>query len=204
MKKMDDQSQGTLLRRLRTAALSGGASGALLGGLHAAVSPKSTLETVLLNALKSGALGAVAAPSGLAAGEAILGHPKDGEVNPYTHRGLVGGAALGAGLGGLGAAYLASGKKFPLAKLGSFGAQLDEKIAGGLSQNNLVANKLRSWASNPSAGNLTKAALLGSGVGAAAGGGFSAGEGEEADILSNENDAMHRRRMARQRGYNGG
>ena len=193
-------SRSTLMHRLRLAALSGGASGAGLGAIHAAMSPGSTVGSIGASALKSALLGGAAAPAGLAAGEAILGSPKPGEANPSTHRGLIGGATLGAGAGGLAALYLASGRKIPLTKLGSLGEKIESKAAGFMGADNLIANKLRSWATNPSASNLAKAALLGGGAAGVAGGSFSAGEGEESDILNNEAEALQRKRHMRAMG----
>lgn len=198
-----EENRDTLMKRLRIAALSGGASGGILGSLHSAMSPKSTLGSIGLGALKTAGLGAVAAPSGLLAGEAILGAPEKGEVNPYTHRGLAGGAAVGAAGGGLAALYLASGGKIPLSKLGSFGSFLDEGAQGALQKNNIIMNKLRSWAANPSAKNMLKASVMGTSLGGLAGGGFAMGEGQEADIISNEAAALHKKRIAKrsQDGY---
>jgi hypothetical protein len=131
------------------------------------------------------------------AGEGILGPPDEDETNPYTHRGLVGGAAVGAGLGGLGAMFLASGGKLPMAKLGSFGSKVEKGAQEILGADNVIAKKLRAWARNPNASNLTKAGLVGSLAGGATGGGFAMGEGQEADVLSNELVAHKRRRLRR-------
>ncbi len=186
MHRYQDQAKPTLLKRMKTAALSGGTTGAALGAMHAITSPAATAEKIGLAALKGGAAMGAATPAAIYAGEKIMGTPGKEEVNPYTHRGLVGGAALGAGLGGLGAAYLASGKKLPFAKLGSFG-----------DTDNIILSRIRKWAENPSARNIAKAVALGGGALGLAGAHFAGEEGSGVDILQNELDAHAKRRLQR-------
>lgn len=197
---LHDDNRQSLLKRMRTAALSGAVTGGVLGGGSALLGGAKTFGSFARPALKGAAIFGAGAPTGLLAGEALLGKPKHGEVNPYMHRGLAGGALLGALAGGGGAAYLASGKKLPFAKLGAFGDKAEEAIGGLYGADNIISNKIRQWAQNPSAGNIAKASLLGGATAGVLGGHFAGEEGAGVDILNNEAESHHKKALLRRLG----
>lgn len=183
----------TLIDRLKTAALTGAASGGLLGAGSALLGGGKSLRGILRKAAIGAAGGGIAAPAAIGAGEAVLGAPEQDEKNPYVRRGLVGGAIIGGGLGGGISALLASGKKLPLTKMGAFG----DKIKTALSADNIILNKLREYAENPSRSNIVKGTLLGTGIGAFGGAEFSADEGLNLDAIQNEIEAAKIRKQKR-------
>lgn len=186
---MRDHNQ-TLLDRLKAAALTGAASGGLLGAGSALLGGAKNLPGVLKKAAIGAVGGGIVAPAAIGTGEAIMGAPGPDEQNAYVRRGLLGGAILGGGLGAGAAGLMSAGAKLPLAKLGAFG----DKIKTAMSADNIVLNKLRQYAQNPSRSNIMKGVLLGTGIGALAGGEFSADEGLNLDAIQNEIDAAKMRR----------
>lgn len=120
---------------IKKAALSGAASGGLLGlggGLLSGGGIKSALRAAALGALGGGAVSG----AGVGAGSALMGEPEEGEISPYTRRGALGGGTVGAGLGGLlGAAlgknYLKMAKFPSLGKLGGKKGALLGGLGGG-------------------------------------------------------------------------
>ena len=153
----------------RNATISGAASGGILGGVGSTLAGggmKAALRAALLGALTGGAVSG----AGQAAGSAVLGDPEEGEINPYTRRGVLGGGLAGAGMGGLlGAALSRKFLRVPGAK-------------GALSA---LAGK-----------STGRAAGLGA-LGGGAFGGYQAGdEGMQLDFIQSEMDAMRKKRKA--------
>ncbi len=155
----------------RNATISGAASGGILGGVGAGLAGggiKSALRAALLGALTGGAVSG----AGQAAGAAALGDIEEGEVNPYTRRGVLGGGLAGAGMGGLlGAALSRKFLRVPGAK-GAIGA-LASKTPG-------------------------KAAGIGAGAGGAFGAYQAGDEGMQLDFIQNEMDDTRKKRRAQQ------
>lgn len=91
------------------AALSGAASGALLGGGTALLTRGKSLKSALQAAgIGASAMGALAG-GGTAIGNKVLGNADPNDKAAFTKRAAVGGALAGAALGGLGAVALKKG-----------------------------------------------------------------------------------------------
>lgn len=153
----------------KKAALSGAASGGLLGLAGSALGGggiKQALRSALLGALAGGTVSG----GGIAIGDTVMGAPEQGEINPYTRRGALGGGIAGAGVGALLGGALA--KKY-----------LKIPKATGITQ--FFANRQPKMA-----------AALGA-MGGGLAGAYQAGdEGMQLDFIQNEIDAMGRKRKA--------
>lgn len=172
-------------------AAAGGLTGGLTGGIGSLLTsgdPKKALRSALLGA----GIGSVGAPAAQAVGDSILGEPADGEKNPNTRRGGLGGAAIGAIAGLAGTAALSG--KLPLARLGSFG---DKAAAAISSMDNPLLLKLKKLLTSDSG--LAQAGGLAAGTlaGTAAGTHFGADEGMGLDTIQNELADLKDRRAKR-------
>lgn len=137
-----------------------------------------------MRGLGTAAVSAPAAAGATALGDAILGDNDSEDPAGFTKRGGLGGA-LGGGLLGAGAGYLlGSGRLRGLAHIPGAGkiASIAEKA---LPLDNIIADKLRKWATEGGHGMGMKAAGL-LGIGGAIGGGhLGASEGMDIDALHN-------------------
>lgn len=160
--------------RTKNAALSGAASGAVLGGAGSILTGanlKSALRAALLGSVASAGM----AGGGMAIGNSILGDPPDeDEINPNTRRTALGGGIAGGSIGALLGGAL--GKKYL-------------RLPGATGLTKYIASK------SPKT-----AALLGGGSGALAGSYLAADEGMQLDFLQNELDALERKRRAKELG----
>lgn len=164
---MDDRVKEAAKR----AAISGGVTGAVFGGLPPLLSAKpKSWRRYLLESLTGAALGGAAA-GGMAGGStllgsALLGAPKPSDSSAYTRRAAVGGA-IGGGLGG---ALLGAGA----AKLGKLPSGTPHLLKEGI----VALSKTRRPA--------LIASILGGGLGAVAAGAQGADEGMQLDFINNE------------------
>jgi len=150
------------------AALSGAASGALLGGGTALLTRGKSLKSALHAAgIGAGAMGALAG-GGTAIGNKVLGNPDPNDRAAFTKRAAVGGALAGAALGGLGAVAL---------KKGALGAKATSAFTKG-------AKTWRPLHAIKTAGSPT-AAAIGAGAGALYGAHQGADEGMLVDAINN-------------------
>lgn len=150
------------------AALSGAASGALLGGGTALLTRGKSLKSALQAAgIGAGAMGALAG-GGTAIGNKVLGNPDPNDRAAFTKRAAVGGALAGAALGGLGAVAL---------KKGALGAKASDAFTKG-------AKTWRPLHAIQNAGTPT-AAAIGAGAGALYGAHQGADEGMMVDAINN-------------------
>lgn len=152
----------------KKAALSGAASGGVMGLIGAGMGG-SGLKKALRAALLGSGVGATVAGGGTALGSSVLGSPGEGEINPYTRRAALGGGIAGAGIGAALSAALA--KKW-------------------LKINNPPLSKIFAGKSPG------KSALLGGAVGGLFGGYQGGDEGMQLDFIQNEIDALARKRKA--------
>lgn len=148
---MDDARR----ERLKELALSGGVSGAVLGGVGTLIGgfkkPTDVLRSALIGAL--GGAG-IASGSGYVGGE-VLGEPGEEEEGAHTKRGLVGGA-LGGGLLGAAAGSL----------LGSSG--IARALRSKLGTDNAVSRGIGNWIGSGGAASAKRGAMAGGlGLGAA-------------------------------------
>lgn len=171
------------------ATLAGGVSGAGLGALQKVLEGVKSARGIAGGALAGGALMGGLAGGANYLGNAILGTPEDESGSPYTTRGAVGGG-LGGGLAGAGLGALsASDKVRALAGKTGLAAKIPD---------NLIVDAFKAASKGGGRAGLIKAALLGGGLGALAGGYTGADEGMSLDVMQDEfaDDLKQRRRMA--------
>jgi len=176
---IEQENDDTLMRRLRLAALSGGLSGAGIGGAGALLGGAKG-KGILKAAASAGLLGGASAPVGIGIGESILGAPKKGEKNANSRRGMIGGALVG-GMAGAGLAGLMKNKAL-LSKFGSMG----KKAEGLIDSDNLIFNKMRDLVNQKDKAKVAMGAGLGAGTGALVGGFHGGDEGLGVDAVENE------------------
>ena len=160
-KRRRDQESSAVGEAARSAGLWGGLGGAA----YQLVNGNRSIPSVLLRGLGSAAIAAPAAAGATAIGNALLGSPKSDDPAAYTTRGALGGG-LGGALLGSGVGYLlGSGRLRGLAHL-PFAEKAAESVKKVLPIDNLITDRLRSWASMGSHANgLKSAGLLGGALG---------------------------------------
>lgn len=182
--------------RIRKLMLSAAAGGMGLGaGTSILAKGTKTFKDVAKAAGKGGLISALLAGTAGTAGDLVLGDPEPGEKNAFMKRGAVGGLVGGALLGGAGGALAASGKVGKYLGTG----KLAEKLSKLVPEENMVANKFKTWAGNPSRGRTTLGGLLGGGLGSAGSAFVGADEGMQADIIAEQAQKLKPKRRTYQR-----
>src|SRR5438045_3134464 len=106
--RMRGRRKDDMLDNVRSAALSGLASGALLGGAGKIIGGARKLSDIAKGAGIGGAISGGLSAGATGLGSALMGNPSDDDSSGFTHRGAVGGALggllLGGGIGGLASA----------------------------------------------------------------------------------------------------
>lgn len=172
------------------AALSGAASGALLGGGTALLTRGKSLKSALRAAgIGATAMGAMAG-GGTAIGNKVLGNPDPNDRAAFTKRAAVGGALAGAALGGLGAVALKKGALGP-------------KVTGAFAKGAKTWRPLHAIQTSGTGA----AAAVGAGAGALYGAHQGADEGMMVDAINNSQiaarnqDATKKNLSAKVRGF---
>lgn len=168
-----------LAESVKSAALSGGISGASVGAVARLLAGKRAIPEILLGAAGAGATSAALGAGATYVGGELLGPASDKDPSAYTKRGGIGGA-VGGGLLGAAVGGLAGAGKVKLPKFAA---------------NNLIGDALAKLAANPSARTAKLGALLGGTVLGGSAGYLGADEGMQLDFLTNEANAARRRRM---------
>ena len=162
-------------KRYLQMAASGALTGGSLGGIGKILSGSRSIGGILGATAAGGALGATAVPGAAYLGEQALGAPTEEELQPYTMRAGLGGAAVGAGVGGVAGAGIGSGLA---ATLGKAVPGVANFAKGNMPLDNIIVDRIKRM------GGL-KGALAGSALGAV-GMGFMAGdEGQQLDTIRN-------------------
>lgn len=103
--RMRDKRRSAIADAMRTAALSGLAGGAVLGGAGRLIGGARKFSDVLKGMGTAGAISSGLAAGSTGLGSVLMGAPDDDDTSGFTHRGALGGAVggslLGAGLGAL-------------------------------------------------------------------------------------------------------
>jgi len=170
-----------MLSSLAKMGLSAGTTGGIVGGATSLLGGARSLGGIAKGALGGAALAAPLAVGATGLGNLLMGAPDEGDSSAYARRaglgGLIGGGLAGAAIGGLvGRRGIGAISKLPYA----------ERVSEKLPLDNVIVDKIKQWAANPSAISSAKsAALLGSVLGGGAG--FYAGdEGTQLDFLRNQ------------------
>lgn len=166
------------------ATLSGAGTGALVGGVSKMLAGGRKPTDIALRALLGALAGGTMAGGSNKVGQEVLGPAEDDEPTPFTTRGavggLVGGGAIGAGLGAL----LGGGKLNGIGK--ALGGAL--KIA----PDNLLMDQVKRLAAG---GNVGKGAAMGGGLLGGVAAFQGADEGMQVDFLRNQALARRRARL---------
>lgn len=185
--------QAEIEEAAKGAAISGGLSGMLYGGVGNILSGGRKLSHMLKAAGIGGLVTASAAGGATYLGSQILGAPEAEDPGAYATRGGLGGLLAGGLTGGALGALVGSGKLQKFAKL-PFASKLAQKAKEGMGEN-LVTSKLMEWAKEGGAPASKKgAALLGAILGGT-GMAIGSGEGMQVDYLRNQLARERRRKM---------
>lgn len=162
----------------KKAALSGLASGALLGGGGALLSGAKNYGQILKALLLGGTAGAGLSAGAIGLGTGIMGDGSPDDPEAYTKRGILGGGLGGAAVGaGLGALLASKHVKIPAIKALTKAGQEPGLVARGIE--GLVSPK--------------RGAVIGA-LGLGAAGGFhGAGEGMQLDFVNNLQEEQKKR-----------
>lgn len=177
---MRERERQQLNQSTRTAALGGGASGAVMGAVTGIMGGKRKLADILKAAATSGLLSGGFAGGATYLGGKALGAPDEDDPSANTHRGALGGA-IGGGLAGAGLGALISSGKMKVPKI------------AGLTDN-LIIDKLKGLVGKAH-GTKMGAGLMGA-LGAGGVGYLGADEGMQLDFLANEMKKARKRRAA--------
>ncbi len=182
------ESEADARRRMAIdAALSGGFTGSLLGGVTKLLEGAKGAGAIGKSALAGGALYGGLAGGANYLGNMLLGKPaEDDEGAPYTTRGTVGGGVGGALAGGGIGALISSAKVRGLADKIGLAAKMPD---------NLIVDAFKAAARPGGRAGLLRAALLGGGLGGLAGSYTGADEGMQVDVLQDELRDRKRRAM---------
>lgn len=169
-----DNSDDYWKRYLQMAA-SGALTGAGFGGIGRILGGSRSIAQILGSGAAGAAIGATAIPASAMIGEAVLGAPEEEDRQPYTLRAGLGGAAAGAGLGGIGGAAMSSGLSDRLAQALPKTAKF---MSSNLPLDNIIIDKIRKIGPG-------KGALAGSLLGALGLGFMASDEGQQIDTIRN-------------------
>jgi hypothetical protein len=162
-------------KRYLQMAASGGLTGAAMGGIGKILGGSRSLPGIAGAAILGGGLGATTIPGASWLGEQVMGAPDDSELQPYTARAGLGGAAVGGLTGGLAGAATGSGLASRLAEAFPGAAKA---VSANLPLDNIIVDRLKragGW----------KGALAGGLLGAGALGFMAADEGQQMDTIRN-------------------
>lgn len=176
--RMRGKRRSAIAEAMTSAALSGAAGGALLGGASRILGGTRKFSDLLKGMGTAGAIGGGLAAGSTGIGSAMLGMPDKEESHGFTHRGALGGAVGGTLLG---------------AGLGALAGKGHIKAPGS----NLISDYFRNLAKRGGSTGLLHGAAAGAVGGGLAAGYQGADEGMQLDFLRSElEDQKRRKRQA--------